>query len=110
MFYPVFQQVSEQGSQRNKNVLSCLRTGFSTLSLFFILLKTFYTVENLVEKPVGEQDKTHEFSHSRFFGVVPNFVKVGVGHGAWGEEEKVQNHGEARKGVYFSSSIGPKFH
>ena len=42
MFYPVRQQVSEQGSQRNKNVLSCSRTGFSTLLLFFILLKNVF--------------------------------------------------------------------
>ena len=42
VFYPVRQQVSEQGSQRNKNVLSCSRTGFSTLLLFFILLKNVF--------------------------------------------------------------------
>ena len=63
MFYPVRQQVSEQGSQRNKNVLSCSQTGFSTLLLFFYSVeKRFYSVENLVEKPVGEQEKAHEFS------------------------------------------------
>ena len=63
MFYPVHQQVSEQGSQRNKNVLSCSRTGLSTLLLFFILFKKcFYSVEKNVQKPIGEQDKTHEFS------------------------------------------------
>ena len=42
MFYPVRQQVSEQGSQRNKNVLSCSQTGFSTLLLYFILLKYIF--------------------------------------------------------------------
>ena len=42
VFYPVRHQVSEQGSQRNKNVLSCSRTGFSTLLLFFILLKNVF--------------------------------------------------------------------
>ena len=32
------------------------------LLLFFSVEKRFYSVENLVEKAVGEQDKTHEFS------------------------------------------------
>ena len=41
------------------------RTGLSMLLLFFYSFeKRFYSVENLVEKPVGEQDKTHEFSLS----------------------------------------------
>ena len=67
VLYPVRQQVSEQGSQLNKNVLSCSRTGFSTLLLFFYPVeKRFYSVENLVQKPVGEQNKTHVFSHRRF--------------------------------------------
>ena len=30
--------------------------------VFYSVEKRFYSVENLVEKPVGEQDKTHEFS------------------------------------------------
>ena len=66
MFYPVRQQVSQQGSQRNKNILSCPRTGFSMLLFvfFFSVEKSFYSVENLVEKPVGKLDKTHEFSHN----------------------------------------------
>ena len=32
-------------------------------------IKTFYSVQNLVEKPVGEQDKTHEFSPNVFIGL-----------------------------------------
>ena len=32
--------------------------------VFYSVEKRFYSVENLVEKPVGEQDKTHEFSPS----------------------------------------------
>ena len=31
-------------------------------NLFANRKKRFYSVENLVQKPVGEQDKTHEFS------------------------------------------------
>ena len=31
-------------------------------NLFGSKIKRFYSVENLVQKPVGEQDKTHEFS------------------------------------------------
>ena len=42
VFYHVRQQVSEQGFQRNKNVLYCAQTGFSTLLLFFILLKNVF--------------------------------------------------------------------
>ena len=30
--------------------------------VFYSVEKRFYSVENLVEKPIGEQDKTHEFS------------------------------------------------
>ena len=30
--------------------------------VFYSVEKRFYSVENLVQKPVGEQDKTHEFS------------------------------------------------
>ena len=31
-------------------------------NLFANRIKRFYSVENLVQKPVGEQDKTHELS------------------------------------------------
>ena len=63
MFYPVCQQVSKQGSQWNKNVLSWSQTSLSTLLLYFYSVeKRSYSVENLVEKLVGKQDKTHEFS------------------------------------------------
>ena len=34
--------------------------------MFANRIKRFYSVENLVEKPVGEQDKTDEFSLSCF--------------------------------------------
>ena len=43
-FYPVSEQVSQR----------CY--------CFYSVEKRFYSVKNLVEKPVGEQDKTHEFS------------------------------------------------
>ena len=31
--------------------------------VFYTVEKRFYSVENLVEKPVGEQDKTHEYDN-----------------------------------------------
>ena len=58
IFYPARQQVSEQGSQRNKYVLSCSRTGFSTLLLFFILLKNiFIQLGTLLRNLLGNRIK-----------------------------------------------------
>ena len=36
----------------------------NVIIVFYSVEKRFYSVENLVQKPVGEQDKTHEFSLS----------------------------------------------
>ena len=63
MFYPVRQQGSEQGSQWNKNVFQQNKKTITTLrNLIVNRIKLFYSIENFVQKPVGEQDKTHEFS------------------------------------------------
>ena len=63
VFYPVHQQVSQQGSQWNKNVFQQIKKTITKLrNLFANRIKRFYSVEILVQKPVGEQDKTHEFS------------------------------------------------
>ena len=65
VFYPVRQQASQQGSQRNKNVFQQNKKTITTLrNLFANRIKLFYSVEDFVQKPVGEQDKTDEFSHS----------------------------------------------
>ena len=40
--------------------------------LFANRIKHFYSVENLVQKPVGEQDKTHEFSLNLLKSAVVN--------------------------------------
>ena len=68
MFYPVHQQVSsQQSSQQNKNVFQQNRKTITTLrNLLANRIKRFYSVVNIAQKPVGEQDKTHEFS-LRFF-------------------------------------------
>ena len=34
---------------------------------FYSVKKRFYSVENLIKKLVGEQDKTYEFFHSVYF-------------------------------------------
>ena len=39
-------------------------------NLFADRLKRFYSVENLVQNPVGEQDKTHEFGLRFWSGLV----------------------------------------
>ena len=63
MFYPVRQQVSQQGFQRNKNVFQQYKKQLTMLrNLYANRIKRFYSVENLVQKPVGEQDKIYEFS------------------------------------------------
>ena len=37
---------------------------FNVIILFYSVEKRFYSVANFDEKPVGEQDKTHEFSQN----------------------------------------------
>ena len=43
-------------------VLNRIKTITTLRNQFVNRLKHFYSVENLVQKPVGEQDKTDEFS------------------------------------------------
>ena len=45
-----------------KTFFNRIKTITTLRNLFANRIKRFYSVENLVQKPVGEQDKTHEFS------------------------------------------------
>ena len=68
-FYPVREQVSQR----------CY--------CFLFCWKTFNSVENLVEKPVGEQDKTHEFSLNQTVRKLTQYlVEHNVPIGNWTKE------------------------
>ena len=57
-------------------VLNGIKTFYPVLNVvtvFYSVEKRFYSVENLVEKPVGEQDKTHEFSPGIFQIAISSF-------------------------------------
>ena len=57
VFYPVLKQVSEQGSQRNVNVYPVREQVFQRCLCFYSVEKRFYSVKNLVDKPVAKRIK-----------------------------------------------------